>query len=185
MAGNSVRFTQVTDQEMLCCISQTIKVTLEVWNSLPTFCLEDYSLSVRVDIDAFVFDDAANTCSYCLVWCVNSDSKVIDNLTSNARVHVALSWRRSNVVLKAVATVEELAHISTNVVLQDKTTTRVLVNELFNIEYHLIQNYKLAARTNLCLELAAAHSSFRYDKLNSFAKLELVSDFTIGKPDHE
>ncbi len=78
---------------------------------------------------------------------------------------------------------EELAHISTNVVLQDKATTRVLVNKLFNVKNHLIQNDKLAACTNLSAKFATAHSSFRYDKFNSFAELELVSDFTIGKPD--
>ena len=57
---------------------------------------------------------------------------------------VALCRLWTHVALEVVTTVEELADVTTNVMLNYKTTARMLSNKIFNIEDHLIQDNKLA-----------------------------------------
>ena len=58
---------------------------------------------------------------------------------------VAAGRRAVHVVFKAVATVEELADVTADVVLEHEAATWVLVNELVNVEDELVQNDKLAS----------------------------------------
>lgn len=52
---------------------------------------------------------------------------------------------------------EVLAHISPNVMLQQKFTSGVIVHEFFNIKYPTVKEYKLSTIQELVVELIESH----------------------------
>ena len=75
---------------------------------------------------------------------------------------VALSWPFStNIVFQAVTSVEEFADISTDVVLQNKATTRVIVDELPHIRHKVVKKYKLASVDQSLQEFLLVHCGLR------------------------
>lgn len=125
---------------MLCSIAERRVVVFEVGNRLVLNILKYNGLGVRTDSHAQIFSDDARRRGDRRVWGVSSYGKIVDDHSGNLRVHVALSRLPSHVAFKAVPSVEEFADISANVVLEDKSTAWVLVNELFNVKDKLIKN---------------------------------------------
>ena len=80
---------------------------------------------------------------------------------------------------------EEFANISSNVVLENESTARVLFDEFLNIKNHLIENDKLATKMDGIVELASCHGLIRHDKFLTFAQNQLVSNLSIQKPNKE
>lgn len=125
---------------MLCSIAESRVVVFEVGHRLVLHIFKHDRLGVRTDCHAEVFSDDARRRGDRCCWGVSSHGKIVYDHFSNLRVHVALSRLPAHVSLEAVSSVEEFAHISANVVLKNKSTTWVLVNELFNVKDKLIEN---------------------------------------------
>ena len=70
---------------------------------------------------------------------------------------IALSRFWSEVVLHAIATIEEFADITTNVLLQNKFATRVVELEVFNVDHQIIQDHILGSELYLLEEIFSFH----------------------------
>lgn len=84
----------------------------------------------------------------------------------------------THVVLQAVATVKELANITSDVMLENKATTWVLIDELVHVKDILIKNDKLAAIDKSLLEIFGGHTFRRLYERHLFSQQTLVPDFS-------
>ena len=91
----------------------------------------------------------------------------------------------TQVVLQAVSTVEEFAHIATNVVLENKATTWMLIDELCNIKYEIVENDQLATIDDSLLELSLIHVACRLIERDIFAQFALVTNFPDDQEEEE
>lgn len=135
---------EITHEEVLSHKVEAIVESFKVWHRLLGHALEHDSLRVWSHLLTKIFSHTAHRCSNIITLLVPSDGKVIYDAASISRVGVALCRLWTHVALEVVTTVEELADVTTNVMLNYKTTARMLSNKIFNIEDHLIQDNKLA-----------------------------------------
>ena len=162
------------DQEMLGKIASVNKVGPEVFDGATFDILDDDCLSCRVYLLTEVRAHYASRGRDFSLWLILCNGEVIDDATSDLGVHVALSWLGSHVLFQAVTTMEELADVAADVVLQDEATTWVLVYELANIKNELVKNNKLASIDNSLLKLLDRHRGLRCDQVDLLAKLALM-----------
>ena len=90
-----------------------------------------------------------------------------------------------HVILEAVATVEELADVTADVVLEHEAAAWVLVNELVNVEDEFVQNDKLAPVDKSLLELLRTHGRTRQHERNFLSQLDLEHDLSHDQQDKE
>ena len=91
----------------------------------------------------------------------------------------------TKVVLQAVSTVEEFAHVATNVVLENKAAAWVLIDELCNIKNKIVENDKLATIDDSLLELNLIHVACRLIERDIFAQFALVTNFPDDQEEEE
>ena len=132
--------------------------------------LEDDSSRGAVDVRAGIFNNATlGPRDGSLTGLVHSNGDVNDDSLGEGGVEVPLGRGRTHVALQAVASVEELAYVATNVVLENEPATRVLVDKLFDVEDEVVQDDKLAALLDLSFKLVTSHSRLQVRTLHILA----------------
>lgn len=176
----------IADQEVLGDEGVVLVVLLPVVDSSSSDILKDDSPRGTVHIGAEVLNNAAfSACRRCLASMVPSNGDVNDDSLCEGRVEVALGGLRPHVVLKAVAAIEELADVATNVVLKNESSTRVLVDEFLNIEDKIVQDNELTTVLNGSLELVGGHLVLQVGHHHVLAELALVPDLSSSEADDE
>jgi len=136
--------------EMLAVHCQTFVEILEHW----LFALkEDRARRLVPHVSAalihFAFDDA-----WISLTLVETDNKRVNDHFGVVAVVVALSGAGA-VTLQAVATVEELAYVTTRVNVEHKFTAWVVVDELGDVKHHIIKDHEPLASLELVVEFSS------------------------------
>jgi len=70
---------------------------------------------------------------------IHSHNQIVHNQPCLVAVHVALSGYGPRVILLAVATVEVLADVMSDIVANDESTSGMLVHELTDVENQIVE----------------------------------------------
>ena len=118
---------------MLSNVADVLKVRLPIHLAALIDALKYDGLGCRVDIFAEIFYDLTLYCRNFGIWFVDSNGEITNNNLCIARVFISLGRHRSHVVFQAVATVEKLADVASNVVGQHESTAWMLGNKPIHI----------------------------------------------------
>ena len=66
---------------------------------------------------------------------------------------VTSCWGRALVVLKTVASIEELANVATHILLQNELTARMVIHVISDVDYHLIKDNEFLSKPYRVLEV--------------------------------
>ena len=158
MSGNRACTIDICDKEVLSEEVKTIVKSFPVWNRISTDTLENDCLCGTIDAFTLLFIYPANNAAERIRFLVMSDGKIVDNFSCKSRVSKTVCRTSSTkIILKAVASVKELANVFSDVMSQHKTTTRMLIDEFFYIKHQFVHNYQLSTSIDSLIELTPAH----------------------------
>ena len=142
------------NQEVLGLHAQTWVEFLEVRNYLSVFRFEEEDRCCVIKPDDFLSLDPADGALYSDMLLVVTNDQIIHNHARIITMDVACFWSTAaEVSFHAVASVEEFADISSNIVLQHVSTTWMEPDEFSDIEDKAIQNHELLSFANSFVEL--------------------------------
>ena len=171
---------------MLSIEVTTFVKSFPIWNPISADVLENYCLCCLIYSLAQLRLYTANNRADWIVLLIVSNGKTTDNILCIGRVCVTFGRVASvEVVFKAVSTIEELTDVASYVMLKDESTSWVAIDELLDVQHHLIEDYQLLPLADRLIKLTLAHGSLWDDIFDFFAKLELVQDLIDDQGDSE
>lgn len=178
--------SNVANQEVSSDEAIVVVVLFPVMDFLLVNRLKDNVPRGAVDIRAGVLNNVGlNPRDWCLFWLVHSDCEVGNDSLCVGGVEVSLGWGASHVSLEAVTSVEELANVTSDVLLENKAATRVVNGVFLNVKDKVVQDDKLAALLDFTLEFSSGHSRVEANFLHVLAQLHLMVGLTSDESDEE
>ena len=91
----------------------------------------------------------------------------------------------SEVVFQAVASEEEFADVTADVVSEQKFATWVLISKFDHVENKIVKDDELPSICDMLIELMLSHGIFRHFEWNLRAQVYLVSDLECQQQNEE
>ena len=138
MSGDTDTSVDVSYEVVLSKEAKISEIFLPVDHIALISILEDNDLGRLIYVLAQIFSNFALDCFDLYLRLVHGYGEIIDDNASQCRMGVTARRRTSQIVFQAVATMEKLADVTSNVLHEDKAATWMVINELGDIEHKFV-----------------------------------------------